>query len=300
MKAFKRLFLIMDIVMAVVILFITAVHFMPADVRELSEDEKSGMSYLKRLESQDVLEVERIRSEKRREQIKAERDERVARLTDGSTDVWSLFEDYSIMGDSRAVGFYYHDFLPKDRVIADGGWTIRDIEPNIDSVRAVSPDHVYLCFGLNDVSIGYWDTPEEYVKEFSEILDRLKTELPGVTFYVNSILPATDPAFDLMSEWRNIPDFSKAVKKMCKEKGIPFVDCDELMREHADLYDIDGIHVKKEFYQYWAANMIITWYDVEAGLYENDLPDTEIKASGTDAERNDDKNNGTEEEKEDE
>ena len=66
MKAFKRLFLIMDIVMAVVILFITAVHFMPTDVRELSEDEKSGMSYLKRLESQDVLEVERIRSEKRR------------------------------------------------------------------------------------------------------------------------------------------------------------------------------------------------------------------------------------------
>ena len=267
MKAFKRIFLIMDIVMAVVILFITAVHFMPEEVHELSDAEKSGRAFIERLESRDVAEVEQLRSEKRREKIKAERDARVKKLTSGETDVWTLFEDYAIMGDSRAVGFYYHDFLPKDRVIADGGWTIRDIEPNLDSVKAVSPDHIYLCFGLNDVSIGYWDTPEEYVKEFDEILERVKKELPGVTFYVNSILPATDPAFDLMSEWRRIPDFSQAVKAMCKEKGIPFVDCDELMKEHADLYDEDGIHVKKEFYKYWAANMIVTWYDVEAGLY---------------------------------
>ena len=271
MKAFKRIFLIMDIVMAVVILFITAVHFMPAEVKELSDAEKSGRAFIDRLESRDVGEVEMLRSENRREKIKAERDARVQKLLSGETDVWTLFEDYAIMGDSRAVGFYYHDFLPDDRVIADGGWTIRDIEPNLDSVKAVSPDHIYLCFGLNDVSIGYWDTPEEYVKEFAEILDRVQKELPGVTFYINSILPATDPAFDVMSEWREIPNFSEAVRKMCREKGIPFVDCDELMKEHADLYDIDGIHVKKEFYQYWAANMITTWYDVEAGLYEDTI-----------------------------
>ena len=288
MKAFKRVFLIMDIVMAVVILFITAVHFMPADVRELTDAEKSGRAFIERLESRDVAEVDKIRSEKRREDIKAQRDARVKSLTDGSTDVWTLFEDYAIMGDSRAVGFYYHDFLPDDRVIADGGWTIRDIEPNLDSVKAVSPDHIYLCFGLNDVSIGYWDTPEDYVKEFSEILDRVQKELPGVTFYINSILPATDPAFDVMSEWREIPNFSKAVRKMCREKGIPFVDCDELMKEHADLYDIDGIHVKKEFYQYWAANMIITWYDVEAGLYEDIETDgTKEVVSGDDGVKED-------------
>lgn len=108
-----------------------------------------------------------------------ERDALVAKITSGELDIWSMFDSYVILGDSRAVGFYYFDFLEKSRVLADGGNTIRDVAAHMDDIRALQPDYVYLCYGLNDISIGYWDTKEEYVAELLQVVADLKEALPG-------------------------------------------------------------------------------------------------------------------------
>lgn len=172
-----------------------------------------------------------------------------------------MFDSYVILGDSRAVGFYYFDFLEKSRVLADGGNTIRDVAAHMDDIRALQPDYVYLCYGLNDISIGYWDTKEEYVAELLQVVADLKEALPGVTVVVSSILPAQDPAFEKSSKWRNIPEWSEAVGAACAENGIPFADNTEICQTYADLWQPDGIHVRPEFYPYWAANLILAGLD---------------------------------------
>ena len=146
----------------------------------------------------------------------------------------------------------------------DSANTIRDVAAHMDDIRALQPDYVYLCYGLNDISIGYWDTKEEYVAELLQVVADLKEALPGVTVVVSSILPAQDPAFEKSSKWRNIPEWSEAVGAACAENGIPFADNTEICQTYADLWQPDGIHVRPEFYPYWAANLILAGLDSPA------------------------------------
>ena len=218
---------------------------------------RDGVAYLESLEAKDPAAIDETLAAIRKKRMEVERDIIMQKLTDDENDVWSMFHDYVILGDSRAVGFYYYDFLEKNRVLADGGDTIRKIETHMDEIKALNPSYIFLCYGLNDVSIGYWSTPEEYTAEFMQICATLKEEVPGAKIIVSSILPARDPAFDISSRWREIPTYSDMLQDACEENDILFVDNSQTAEDHADLWDIDGIHVRREFYSYWARNLIV-------------------------------------------
>lgn len=222
-----------------------------------SEEVTAGIAYIQSLEKEDTDEVEAVLALQRKQRAEAEREEKMRQVAEGEIDVWSLFSDYALLGDSRAVGFEVFGFLSDDRVIAGPGWTIREIENNMSTLQALNPSSIYLCFGLNDVSIGIWQTKEEYAAEYLEILKHLRETFPNADIYVNSILPARDPAFNTSTKWYEIPDYSNAVGEMCAENGFTFVNNDQLAEEHADMWEIDGIHLLKTFYPYWAANMIM-------------------------------------------
>ena len=85
----------------------------------------------------------------------------------------------------------------------------------------------------------------------------LLDSIPNATVFVNSIIPAVDPAFEKSEKWRNIPDWNTAIKAHCEEESVPYIDISGVIEEHKDLYDIDGIHMKKEFYPFWAIAMIM-------------------------------------------
>ena len=218
---------------------------------------RDGVAYLESLEAKDPAAIDETLAAIRKKKLEVERDIILQKLTNDENDVWSMFQDYVILGDSRAVGFYYYDFLEKNRVLAEGGDTIRKIETHMDEVKALNPSYIFLCYGLNDVSIGYWSNPEDYTAEFMQICATLKEEVPGARIIVSSILPARDPAFDISSRWREIPTYSDMLQAACEENDILFVDNSQTAEDHADLWDIDGIHVRREFYSYWARNLIV-------------------------------------------
>ena len=126
----------------------------------------------------------------------------------------------------------------------------------MDTVVQMNPSQIFLCYGLNDCSIGYWDTPQEYVTEYMQIVDELRTKLPDATIVVSSILPAKDPAFQKSQKWYNIPDWSAALEQACQENGVLFANCDRFAVDYANLWDPDGIHFRKELYPYWASSLI--------------------------------------------
>lgn len=210
---------------------------------------EAGTAYLEELEHKDLTsieeEVKEVRKKAQAEAIEA-----------GELSIWAQFSDYVMFGDSRTVGFSFHEFLDKQRVLADSGWTIANIPDHEDQMVALNPSYLFLCTGLNDVSIGYWKTPEEYVAAYEETMQELMAKLPDTEIYINSIFPAQDPAFEKDEKWREIPDYNEALKAWCEEKGYHYIDNTSVYEEHSDLYDIDGIHFKKDFYQYWAANML--------------------------------------------
>ncbi len=236
--------------------------------KSMSQVTADGMAYLQTLEAKDPQEVEARLRAQREARRQAESEERKQQLLDGTIDVWSLFGESVIMGDSRAVGFYTNEFLPQARVLAAGGDTIRLINEHQDELVNLNPETLFLCYGLNDVSIGFWNNKEEYVAEYKEILSGLRQLLPNTAIYVNSILPAQEAGLQLEGSWANIPDYSNAVKEMCTQEGYGWVDCDGITSEYAYLYDEDGIHVQKEFYPYWAVQMMTAVYDAALGTGE--------------------------------
>ena len=217
-----------------------------------------GLAYLQSLEEKDPAEVQQVRKAIRQRELEAQLDELLEQLNNGQIDPFSLYQDYVVMGDSRAVGFWYRKYLDKGRVLADGGHTIRNIPDQIDTLVTLNPSTIYLCYGLNDCSIGYWDSAESYAAEYVQVVKAIREKLPDATIVVSSILPARDPAFQKSAKWRNIPEWSAVLEKACKDNGILFANCDKLAEDYPNLWDPDGIHFRKEFYPYWASKLVVT------------------------------------------
>lgn len=224
---------------------------------QVSDEIAAGIAFLEAQESKDPETVLAYRQKIYQAKIDAQRDTLLNQLNSGSMDPFSLLKDYVILGDSRAVGFWSWKFLDKSRVLADGGHTIRNLAGYVDTVVSMNPSQIFLCYGLNDTSIGYWDTAEEYVTEYMQIVDEIRQKLPKATIVVSSILPAKDPAFERSAKWRNIPEWSAALEQACKENGVLFANCDYLANTQANLWDPkDGIHFRKEFYPYWTSCLV--------------------------------------------
>lgn len=234
---------------AAVILVIVILVLVLTGHKKQDEDTKSGVEYLKTLESKDVSVIEQSIKE-------LEKKEQKAALESGELTVWEQFQDYAILGDSRTMGFDQYGFLPSERILAHGGATIEDIPDYMDSLKTLNPSYVFLCYGLNDVSIGYWDNPQDYAEDLGKAVESIKEELPNAEVFVNSIFPARDPAFEQSEAWRDIPEYNEVIKAYCEEQGYPYIDNTEIIEEHSDLYDDDGIHLQEEFYEYWAINML--------------------------------------------
>ena len=236
--------------LAAVVVIIGIVVFIALSGQNITTDDiKEGRTYIEELEAADTSSVEEQVKELRKE-------ERRAALESGDLDVWAQFTDIAILGDSRAVGFYSYDLVDQSRVFATGGATIRDIEQYTDQLITLNPSSIILCYGLNDISIGYWDNVDDYISEQDQIIANLQEALPNTTIYVNSIIPATDPAFERSEKWRDIPDWNDAIRRHCEDNDIPYIDITEDVETHSDLYDVDGIHMQKAFYEYWAIDMI--------------------------------------------
>lgn len=243
-------------------------------VRETDAALSAGMTFLKSRESLDPQTVDDVLKEQRRQKLLAMRDQLQARLEADETAVWSMFEDYMLLGDSRAYGYEFYSYMPEDRVRAYGGANIRAILEFLDDVKAMNPSSLYVCYGVNDIGIGIWPTAEEYAAELQEILGQVHQELPEVSVYVSAILPVKDPAYDQCAEWYNIPQYNAALQKMCDETdGVWFVDCADLIDLYGDMVEPDGIHLQFTFYPHWAARLITEEFSSQLDWDGDSAPD---------------------------
>lgn len=217
---------------------------------------QTGVQYLQQLEAQSTEAVEAELKEIRRQ-------ERMEALENGEIDVWQQLEDAVILGDSRAVGFYYFGYMPQTRVLAEAGDTILKVEEHLGELQSLNPSQVFLCYGINDVGIGIWPTAEEYAVAMQETIESIYAVLPDTVVYVNGILVARDPAFSRNSAWYDIPEYNDALAAMCEENGYKFIDNTALCDTYADMWETDGIHVRTTFYPYWAANLVEATYEDE-------------------------------------
>ena len=131
----------------------------------------------------------------RQAELDAMRDEWRAKLYSGEISVWSLFEDYAMLGDSRTSGFTYYGYLALSACSPTPARPSKKVIDHLEELVALNPSIIFLTYGINDVGIGYWPRQRIYVNEINNTLALLKEHLPNATVYVCSIIPALEPAF---------------------------------------------------------------------------------------------------------
>ena len=254
-------------------------------------DIAQGVAYLEALEQQDPDAVDQILRQRRLEQLEREREELLRQVKAGEQDPFPLFQDAVILGDSRAVGFFYYGFVDESRDLTGSGETILDIPKKLDALQAMNPRYVYLAYGLNDIKIGHWGSLQAHISEYLDRVQEIRERLPEAVIVISSVLPYHDPnaRTDATGETpptsgssslteadrkrlAQIPEWNRLMADAAREHGVIFVDNSAICTEYEDLWEKDGIHVFKSFYPHWGKNLIV------AALEEGGIADESASA----------------------
>ena len=252
-------------------------------------DTAQGVAYLEALEQQDPDAVDQILRQRRLDKLEQEREELVRQVKSGEQDPFSLFQDAVILGDSRAVGFFYYGFVDESRDLTGSGETILDIPKKLDTLQAMNPRYVYLTYGLNDIKIGHWGSLEAHISDYMDRVQKIRERLPEAVIVISSVLPYHDPkaeddsasqsettpssssASSLTEADRKrlaqIPQWNRLMADTCREFGVIFVDNSGICQELKHLWEKDGIHVAKSFYPHWGKNLVVAALE-EGGIVD--------------------------------
>lgn len=270
---------LMVIAAVIVLAMVLAIVFHdPGDEVDVTRE---GIVYLEMLEQRGSDEVARILRQRHQAELAAQREEMLQQLRDGELSPFGFFQDAVIMGDSRAVGFWYYGFVDEARTLTGHGHTVLDITNQLDTLEAMNPQYIYLCYGLNDLKIGFWGSSDRFVSEYMEAVEKIRERLPDAVIVVNSLLPVTEKVYQNATEkledpqytadltleeklelkglqrTREIPEWNAKLAQACSEHNVIFADNTAVSEAYMNLWESDGIHMKQTFYPHWAKVMVL-------------------------------------------
>ena len=237
----KRLLVIGACALVLLLLVILVVH----GIRRLTApraDTEQGLEYIKAAESDDIATIEQKISQLEQQ--------------DGGDDIdrscKEKFASSVVMGDSITEGFSEYDVLNASSVVSKIGVHLNELDEQVQQVKELDPQVIFLAYGMNDVISTAGDT-DQFLEEYETLVDQLREEVPNAHIYVNSIFPVTDSAVKKEPELAQISEYNTALKGMCDEMQVGFIDNTELVEDQ--YYEEDGVHFKAEFYPIWAERM---------------------------------------------
>lgn len=204
----------------------------------------AGVKAIKKLEKADVSEVETKISNIEKEEKQATEDWQNRPLSE-------KFAHAVILGDSITTGFTVYDVLDTSKVAAEKGMHLDQTGDLIRTAAELKPEVLFLALGLNDISGTDGDT-DAFIEKYKAVLANVREQMPDAVLYINCILPVSAQKEE-EPVYAKIPDYNTALKAMCDEEGITFIDNTEIVKD--EYYEQDGEHMKAEYYPIWAEHM---------------------------------------------
>lgn len=210
-----------------------------------------GISYIEKQENKKVEELSSDLKEKKNKEMEEA-------IQSGQVDVFALFDDAVIFGDSRVIGFSTYGFFPDSHVFASSGATIKDITNWVSQAQNANPSMIFFSYGVNDMGLDL-DSEGGYDNLYQKQIQEIVKVCPDAQIVVNSIISATPAAIERSPRWDKVDEYNKKIKAMCKKNDWVYVDNSEICQDgHANIYQDDGVHFIQSFYKTWSENMIMT------------------------------------------
>lgn len=147
-------------------------------------------------------------------------------------------------------------FRIKNRGIASDN--TRGVLNRIDESAGTMPAKIFILLGINDIGNGF--TLSESMRNYREILHRIKTQTPSTKIYIQSIFPVDHNK--LIHNARNnrrtseaITLFNKELVNLAHEEGCEFIDTYSIFAVDGEMNDactFDGLHLNGEGMRRWA------------------------------------------------
>ena len=167
-----------------------------------------------------------------------------------------IFGSSIVIGDSITEGLRDYGFLGSDQVFCKIGASVMQGDDLFDSASHTYPKFAFFAFGMNDMG-NYNGNTARFTAKYKSMLKAFKAKSPNTHIYINSISIPSDEAMARNKSIRNYNKFNNALKSMCDELHITYIDNTFILKDNKSYYAADGIHVLPAYYNKWLNNMIM-------------------------------------------
>lgn len=222
--------------------------------RAQNKEDFPAVDWIRAQEQTDVGEIEQMLSAREQEAQEAlEMEEQEEKPMDKQS-LRRRLGSAVIVGDSVAEGFLDYEFLESDCVIAEKGLRADSAGEEIAKALALSPGQLFLSIGLNDLEYCRGDS-QRFVEHYRERILEIREQSPDLPIYINGILPVLPEAVEQKAELGQVDAYNEALRQMCEEFEITFIDSHDLLEGREEWYQRDAIHLKSQFYPLWLNRM---------------------------------------------
>ncbi len=176
-------------------------------------------------------------------------------LKKGKTTYRKVFRNVYIVGDSLMNGLQAYNILNSNRLITQVSASLYHLEDNIDKIIQANPPMLILHYGINMIATGE-NYRNNFISMYTRLIKELKKSLPDTRIVVSGLFPV-DREIASAKRFAQVGNYNKALKSMCKELGVEFINSSSVFKEHPECYGSDGIHLSKSFYEDYWLNFLI-------------------------------------------
>lgn len=166
------------------------------------------------------------------------------------------------LGNSLTEGGKWDKYFPKQAPVNRGisGDNTEGMLNRIGEIIDAKPRILFILTGINDISQNL--TNQQIIVNYTHILDSVQTESPKTVIYVQSILPINNDFGRykrLIGKEEQVSAFNKALKKLCDEKKIKFINLyphfeDKSGKLKKEITN-DGLHLNDAGYTIWVKEL---------------------------------------------
>lgn len=177
------------------------------------------------------------------------------KLDEGKTTYRKIFKDVYIVGDSLMNGLECYNILNSNRLITQVSASLYHLSGNIDKIIKASPDTLILHYGVNMISTK-GSQLNNFISMYTRLIKQIQKGSPDTRIIISGLFPV-DRSIAKAARFSKIGTYNNALKNMCKELKIEYLESAPVLKAHPECYGGDGIHLSKAFYEkYWLRHII--------------------------------------------
>lgn len=255
-KILKRRILIAALcIVAVVIGIIVCVQ-----IKQSRPDQyEKNRNQLEKLEKADITETEKqwekLEGANEKTEIDTSKRNEYGVVELDNATIKKAFNGVVVVGDSFSEALDVYGLLDEGSVIYKRGASVNEIDDLIEKVITMKPSTVIMEFGCNDLQM-YNSDIDGFIEQYQSEIQKIKDALPDTMICVNSILPMTEEKVKEKAGREKRPEYNEAIREMCDKEEYLYIDSSFIVEANSDLYEQDGIHMKKEYYEQWLSYIV--------------------------------------------